>query len=119
MQARLFTRLLKLPKNNFPKNEKEESIRLLFLFMHMKIFLLCCFPAADVTLLPVEVQNLLDLRIKGGIYALQSFGYILMYRGFAYSVCLGTGSDGCLVLYDILAQNYRAVTILVKHILNS
>lgn len=67
----------------------------------------------------VYVQKPPDLVIKSGVYALKSFGKVLMYSAFGNSELFGGGSDGGFVFDDIFSQVTGALLYICVHIYHS
>lgn len=78
---------------------------------HEMIFFPRGFPAPQVTLLLVDLKNILDLSVQRGIDVLECLCHIFMYRAFADTKLSGNRSDRCLVFYQVICQNHTSLLV--------
>ena len=69
--------------------------------MFFRVFFLCGFSSAQVTLRKIEIENFFYFAIEGNIYVFQTFRNVLVYGAFAYVESFCGIPYGCFCVYDV------------------
>ena len=69
------------------------------------VFFLRGFPAPQMSLLFVDLQNFLHLLVERRIYMTERLCHIFMYCAFTDSEFSRNRSDRCFVFHQIIGQN--------------
>lgn len=81
------------------------------------VLALCGFSAADMAFLFVFVEYRLHLVVKGLVYFLKLFRYVLMNGALAYSELPRGRSYGRVVFYDIFSECHTSFVFTCRGIL--
>lgn len=77
------------------------------IILPVQILFLCCHPASDMSFGFIDVKNFSGAGSKGWINMEQAFGYVLMYRAFAYAKTSGSLPYGSIILNNVFRHRNR------------